>query len=332
MSHLPAMEIPRRHVLAGLTLLPGAAQPEHSPQLPRISARESDLLFEWHDAARARDVPARVRLPATSGPAPVIIVSHGLGGSRDGLAYLGQGLAEGGFVAVHLQHRGSDMAVWQGAVDVRVGMAAAILDVRNALNRLRDVVFALDLLGQVPALRGRLDLTLTAIAGHSFGAWTVTHMLGERLPGFGLVSGDWGIALPDPRLRAGIALSPVPPLGLAPGFAYDRVRAPILHVTGTEDRGLIEAATPEDRIIPFRNIPAPGVLAVLAGASHASFAGEPGAGARFNEPTYHRRTAGLAMLFLRAVMLGDAAARALLLRAPPLAPADRLESRHFAAG
>ena len=45
--------------------------------------------------------------------------------------------------------------------------------------------------------------------------------------------------MPDPRLKAGIALSPFPPFGISPLVAYARITAPILHITGTEDRGFI---------------------------------------------------------------------------------------------
>jgi dienelactone hydrolase len=179
--------------------------------------RPADLLQDWHDPERGRTIPVRIRLPAASAPAPVVIISHGLGGSRDGLAYLGIGLADAGFIAVHAQHHGTDTAVWRGAESIPLAMAAAVLDVRNALDRLKDVAFALDTLPG--ALHGRVDMTHAAIAGHSYGAWTVTHMLGERLP-----MGNWGLALPDQRLKAGIAISPIPPLGLPPSIATPRSR------------------------------------------------------------------------------------------------------------
>ena len=69
---------------------------------------------EWFDPARNRTVPVLIRLPPQPGPAPLVLLSHGLGGSRDGLAYLGESLAAAGYVAVHLQHHGSDIGVWQG--------------------------------------------------------------------------------------------------------------------------------------------------------------------------------------------------------------------------
>ena len=119
-------------------------------------------------------------------------------------------------------------------------------------------------------------------------------LLGQRLPG-----GDRGLRLPDPRLKAGVALSPVPPRGLPPRLAFARVATPMLHVTGTADRGYIEGATPQDRLIPFQAISGPPqALAVLAGANHAAFADERAAGAYWSDSTFHLRTAGLAVAFL----------------------------------
>src|SRR5215469_14506023 len=53
-------------------------------------------------------VPVRIYLPVNSTPAPVILFSHGLGGSRNGNTFLGQHWAGRGYVAVFLQHPGSD--------------------------------------------------------------------------------------------------------------------------------------------------------------------------------------------------------------------------------
>lgn len=313
------MPIDRRTLMSGLlATAPAVIQPP-------AAAAPSDPLQEWNDGARRRPVPVRVRLPASLAPAPVVLVSHGLGGSRDGLAYLGRALAEAGFLVIHVQHVGTDASVWRGQAEPGLAMAAAVLDIRRALDRLHDIAFVLDHLHRNFAARA--DLSRIAIAGHSYGAWTVTHMLGERLPGGGLLEATLGLQLPDPRLRAGIALSPVPPLGMRASDAFDRVTAPILHVTGSQDHGIIEAATPADRLIPYRNIAAPGVLAVLAGATHAAFAGEPTAGTRWDDPTYQPRVAKLAVLFARATLLQDKVAATLLHHAPLLAPADHLEHR-----
>jgi predicted dienelactone hydrolase len=296
--------------------------------LPRGAG--ADTLDTWHDAARGRALPVRLRLPAVR-PAPVVFLSHGLGGSRDGLAYLGAALAAAGFLAIHLQHPGTDAAVMADAVDGRAALAAAVLDVRQALARLQDGVFALDELARRAArggpLAGLADPGRIAFAGHSYGAWTVQHLVGQRLPG-----GARGLDLPDPRIGAGIALSPSPPRGLPPRLAFARVTTPLLHVTGTLDHGFVEGATPEDRLIPYQSIAgAPQALLLLAGATHASFAGEAAAGGRWNEPTYHARVGAVAVLFLRAVLRREPAAAAALAGGARgvLAAADRLETNRL---
>jgi predicted dienelactone hydrolase len=117
---------------------------------------------------------------------------------------------------------------------------------------------------------------------------------------------------------------------MPPELAFSRVRTPLLHVTGTADQGYLEGATPADREIPFRAISgAPQVLAVLDGASHAAFADEATAGARWADPTYHARTAALAVVFLRATLLGDPDAAAALWNGLTgmLATSDRLETK-----
>lgn len=280
----------------------------------------------WTDRARNRAVPVLIRLPRQAGPAPLVLLSHGLGGSREGLAYLGAALAEAGYVAVHLQHKGSDAGIWQGAPDARAGFGAALTDVGAAVARLGDVGFALDHIeGRAePSLAGRVDMDRAAIAGHSYGAWTVTHALGERLP-----LGGFGLRLPERRLKAGVALSPVPPLGVPANLAFGGIIAPILHVTGTRDTGL-GAPDWQARTVGYRNASAPGMLAVLDGAAHASFAGEAEVGGHWNDPTYQPRTARLSRLFLDAVLRGDGAARTALLRGDGLGPRDVLESKGLA--
>jgi predicted dienelactone hydrolase len=253
------------------------------------------------DAARARDIPVLIREPAGTGLVPAVIISHGLGGSREGLAYLGRALAENGYLAIHLQHIGSDDSLWRGGGDRMVGLAAGALNVQAALDRLLDSKFALDNLPR------RADPARLAMAGHSFGAWTVQHMLGERLPG-----GDRGLGLPDPRLKAGIAVSPIPAIGLPPRLAYGGYVVPLLHITGTEDHGFIEGIRAPARRVPFEQSRNPGALAVLNGAAHASFADEQEAGGRYADRTYHQRAAALSVTFLDAVLRGDAAAQATL--------------------
>lgn len=69
---------------------------------------------EWRDDKRNRVVPVKIYAPQVGGgPFPVIIFSHGLGGSREGYEYIGRCWAAHGYVVVHLQHEGSDDGVWK---------------------------------------------------------------------------------------------------------------------------------------------------------------------------------------------------------------------------
>lgn len=304
------MTPPRRLAMALPFALPaaGAAAP--------AARRET-----WRDAARGREVPVLLRLPAGEGPAPLVLVSHGLGGSREGMGYLGQALAATGFAALHVQHPGSDSAIWRGASDPVSAMRDAARDPMVAANRLLDVPFALDEAQR--RLGARLDPARLAIAGHSFGSWTAQHALGQALP-LSLPR------IPDGRLRAGILLSPV--LGFFGPPAAGAIRVPLLHVTGTEDRTVLDRAGPEDRLAIFEAIRGtPQAAAVFAGAGHLAFAGREEAGAGHVAPAFHDRTAALAVLFLRAALLDDAAAAAEIGRGAPsvVQPGDRVATKDW---
>src|SRR5262245_19421167 len=65
------------------------------------------------DTDRDREIPIRVNLPAKKEAAPVVLFSHGLGGSRAGSKYLGDHWAARGYLSVFLQHPGSDELVWK---------------------------------------------------------------------------------------------------------------------------------------------------------------------------------------------------------------------------
>jgi predicted dienelactone hydrolase len=100
-----------------------AAQQGSSNSLSQSGVRQDSALYaveiaryDWYDQKRQRNIPVKIYYPKTGGGLfPVIVFSHGLGGSREGYEYLGQYWASHGYVSVHLQHLGSDTAVWQHA-------------------------------------------------------------------------------------------------------------------------------------------------------------------------------------------------------------------------
>jgi predicted dienelactone hydrolase len=268
---------------AMLNSLPPAAAAAAPSYRQRGPYEVATLIEDWTDAARNRPVPAKVYYPKDApGPLPAIVFSHGLGGSRAGYAYLGEHWASHGYVSVHVQHKGSDSEVWQQAQrkDLAPAMRAAAQDVTNAVNRPRDIRFAIDQLQKLhrehPQLKGRLDLDRVGAAGHSFGAYTALAAAGLKYTGpFGRET-----SLGDPRVRAFIAMSPPGPKrkdGL--DALYAGIRVPGLHMTGTKDTSPIGLSEPADRRIPFDHVAAADQhLVIFREGDHMVFSGRAAPG------------------------------------------------------
>lgn len=238
---------------------------------------EVDKLW-FKDEARDRNLGVKVFHPASgNGPWPVIIFSHGLGGSQWGYGYLGQAWAAHGYVSIHCTHPGSDWLLWDGK-----GMSEGLGNLRKALadpvhleNRPRDIAFLIDQLplleAKVPALAGKLDRGRIGVAGHSMGAYTALAIAGLR-PDLGE---RHGVDLGDARPRAFIALSPPGTGAFLPPTCWAAVARPTLVVTGTEDDQPLERHHGLDwHLEAWTGLPPGGKqLLVIDGAQHMTFAG-----------------------------------------------------------
>jgi predicted dienelactone hydrolase len=227
----------------------------------------------WLDDGRRREVPVKIYYPAQgAGPFPVIIFSHGLGGSREGYQYLGRHWASHGYVSVHLQHFGSDRSVWENSWNPLLAVRQAARRPENALNRPRDVSFALDRLtslnqGDGP-FKGRLDLVRVGAAGHSFGAHTTLAVAGQILGRPGVRE----LSLADPRIKAAIPMSTPVPRKTDLTHIYAMITVPCLHMTGTRDDSPIGETRAPDRRLPFDHIPgADQYLVTFRGGDHMIF-------------------------------------------------------------
>ena len=78
-------------------------------------------LENWTDPARERTLPVKLYLPTGAPAGPVVIFSHGLGGSRESAAYLGNHWASHGIVGVFIQHPGADHMVFSGTGGLKKG-------------------------------------------------------------------------------------------------------------------------------------------------------------------------------------------------------------------
>jgi predicted dienelactone hydrolase len=234
------------------------------------------ISYEWQDKTRDRDVPVKLYFPKSGGgPFPVIIFSHGLGGSRDGYEYLGRHWASHGYVSVHLQHKGSDTAVWKGQARPVEALRQSLLDLRNSMNRPLDVRYAIDQMERMnrdeTPLRGRLDLAHVGMAGHSYGAWTALTVIGEVAVG----PGGLEMALADPRVKAAVAMS-APVVGDKKKLdqAFGKITIPCMHMTGTLDDSPVGETKAKERRLPFDHIhKADQYLIIFTGGDHMIFSG-----------------------------------------------------------
>ena len=286
----------------------------------------------WHDAARDRDVPVRVRLPDGSGKVPVVLYSHGLGGDFNGGTRWASAWAGGGIATIHIQHPGSDSALWAGTTSIpearekmRAGMTVA-----QFFARIADVKFVLAAIPAHPSEGAcdltRLDLTRAGVAGHSFGAVTTQALAGQMFQGRPVFV--------EPGFKAAIAFSPSAPNQGTSAEAFAAIAIPFMSVTGSADAvPELTPETPTARTEPYLAMPPGGkYLLYFNGADHLVFGGHEMK--RTPRPSdAHVRTVvpEATTMFWRATLLGDEKARAWLTAADglkaKLVSGDRIEAK-----
>ena len=249
------------------------AAPPPAAELARSGlsvAAEADVTLR--DEARKRDLAIDVTYPGSGGPFPVLLYSHGDGGSGEDARPLARFWATRGYVVLAPSHR--DAPSGQSASDPRAWEARA-----------RDLAFVIDAFGaiaeKVTPLAGKLDAERIGVAGHSYGAYTAGLLAGATVipPKGGKKAEKKSFA--DSRPKAFLLLSP--PGGGLRGWTADSwsdVARPLLVVTGSRDQGS-KGQDPSWRLDAFRLSP-PGdkFFLFLKGASHNSYTGryaEPGA-------------------------------------------------------
>jgi pimeloyl-ACP methyl ester carboxylesterase len=264
---------------------PGLWRPDIDP------ARDPQrVLLHWgelRDAARRdetgapRIVPYKLYYPvyedAQPHPLPVVLWSHGFGGSRNGAGFLARYIAARGYAVLHVQHPGSDSSLWEG----RPGHPWDILrrthiSRRASLARFRDIPFVID---SLPAICGALpdvafDLARLGMSGHSFGAMTTQVIAGQRLG-----RGRRFYSLADSRVRAAIAYSPSPAYNEAedPAAVYGPIKIPFLCMTGTQDDSPISGRDYTHRLPIFDYAGSPErQLLVLKEGDHMVYNGSRG--------------------------------------------------------
>jgi predicted dienelactone hydrolase len=278
-----------------------AAYPKPDPGPSAVTS----VTFDWKDSARDRVVPVRLYYPKdVAKPAPIIVFSHGTGGSRDTYAYLGKFWASHGYVVIHPQHAGSDTKAFVGKGNLLDAMKRAIADPRNAVERPKDVTFALDQLTKMnkddAKFQGKLNLDAVGLAGHSFGAHTTLVTAGQKMA---------NLQVHDKRIKAIVPMSaPAPKLNVDRAFAG--VKVPMLLMTGTLDDSPLGDTRAKERRVPFDKVTGVDKFFLnFEGGDHMIFSGRLAAkGERARDAEFQRAIKETTLAFWDAYLKSDARA------------------------
>lgn len=255
--------------VAMLCWLPLCCAADYEPLQPLVTLGEPhDLLLT--DDTRDKKIPVLISLPPKREQAPIVLFSHGLGGSRRSCGYLREHWASRGYAAVFLQHPESDETVWRDKpLQDRLVSLKQAASAKNLQARINDVKAVLDILAlwqtdnDSPFYK-RMNLGLVAMSGHSFGAITTQAVSGQK---------DMFLRRgPDERIDAAIILSPSSPRFRSAAAAFGEVRIPWLLMTGTEDVSRIGNQTVSSRLAVFPALPSGNKYElVLYEAKHSAF-------------------------------------------------------------
>ncbi|MDM9383810.1 alpha/beta hydrolase [Chlorogloeopsis sp. ULAP01] len=239
-------------------------------------------------------------------PAPVVVISHGMGSTPSGFAYLGEHLATHGFAVAIPEHIGSGKAIKEALF---AGLINTNVYPTDFVERPKDIHQTLDELEWLshsdPNLKGRLNLQNVGMIGHSFGGYTALAVAGARL-NMRRVDHDCAVdrtrnnlstylqclsqqlpaidrRLGDPRIRAVISINPLTSIVFGPE-GMSEIEIPTMLMSATND--ILTAPVPE-QIHPFLWLKTPEkYLALMVNAGHT--AADQGDGSNPNLPQTSR--------------------------------------------
>jgi predicted dienelactone hydrolase len=191
-----------------------------------------------------RDVQVR------DGKWPLVVFSHGSGGTRVGYIYLTEFLASHGFIVMAADHIGNSRYT---IVNNQVVRSGGPRGQASSADRPKDVSFLIDsitALNAAPGNRfsGRVDLEKIGAAGMSFGGSTTMNVLEQ-----------------DKRVKAAVMLAPGGPSGTRANFT-----TPIMMMIGTEDSTIRERGNASNRTY-YEQSKGPHYLVEIKDGGHYSF-------------------------------------------------------------
>ena len=270
-------------------------------------------------------LPQRLRQPA-----PVVVISHGLGSDRIAFQYLAKHLASYGFAVAVPEHPGSNAQQIQNLV---TGRTNELAEPAEFINRPLDIKDLLDYLTKLsttdPAYQGQLDLQRVGVIGQSFGGYTALALAGAGI-NFAQLENDcqlenetWNLSLllqcrarglerdqynfGDPRIKAVIAINPIVS-SIMGETNLSQIKIPVMLIAGSADT---VAPALLEQIQPFTWLTSPNkYLVVMNNGTHFSTIEEspqslflPPAEAIGPEPALARRyVSGLSLAFMETYL------------------------------
>jgi len=277
--------------IAGVAQL-SEAQAASEPAIPPAAMLQPQLPgpYTWKKSSVTVTSPNRPRtfdmdiyLPQGSPqPAPVVVISHGLGSDRLSFEYLAKHLASYGFAVAVPEHPGSNAQQIQNLV---TGRANEVAEPAEFINRPLDIKDLLDYLTQLsttnPAYQGQLDLQRVGVIGQSFGGYTALALAGAGInfaqldKDCGVENDSWNLSLllqcrarsldrnqynfGDPRIKAVIAVNPIVSSILGE-TNLSKIQIPVMLIAGSADT---VAPALLEQIQPFTWLTSPNKYLVL---------------------------------------------------------------------
>jgi len=263
----------RTYIVALLALLAGcAAPPSRTKPVGRLHRSYADSVRTDWDGRGPRPLEATIWYPAAAGsrevaweagvfrfgysapdapfadvvPRPLILLSHGTGGSTAQLSWLAEQLVTAGFVVAAVNHHGNT------ATEPQYRPHGFVLPWERA----RDLSVLLDRIAADPAVGPHVDITRVGAAGFSLGGYTVLALAGARL-----TFADWRRKCAAEPYAPWCALPPEAPFTLTDVDSLAREDAPFRASLARS-----ELPTRDDRVQAVYAI-APALVPVLDTAS-----------------------------------------------------------------
>jgi pimeloyl-ACP methyl ester carboxylesterase len=219
---------------------------------------QSNNELSLHDAVQDRDVHLQVAWPSGNGPYPVVVFSHGAFCYSQQYVRITDFWVSHGYIVISPDHLDSPNGPKMKPVDIP----------KMLVSRSRDMSFVLDSLDEIevriPELKGRIDHSHAAAAGHSFGGMIAMLKTGLKMES--QVDGA-SVDLTDDRFTAAVVMSGVgqmKPMKILPQVptmsadAFSGLTTALIASGGTQDQGNVgtgEIYPWEWRMSPYRLAP-----------------------------------------------------------------------------